>query len=639
MDVKKFQQTIRETFGDYRDVRLLTQSPLAQSPAIMGCLLDGDSKVLYARGYAVRALLDWALDSLKAKGDKRSLDGYDVLDKRYRLGWSASAYADDALVSERTSQERRKAAIKRVSRILQPELTDGMHQRQYQQRMITYRYKACDAASQTVLRFLSLLRLPLPLSADPPIPLRNNLTQLTTSNLILVDEATQTITLQPTARLAISEFVIDAEARQWHQWAARFYENGVAHAEACHHWLASGQVEEAVNTLVTHARQLSIERVQTLLQQLAPVSLSSALQAQVRLVAGRIAMLTGDLDEALKQYQQALRTSNPFVKATAYFQMAHICSQQDIDESLAHYAACRRTLRDNHTDAGRQLLVRALIGEATVRVEQQSNIDRAKALLAEAEALLGSTTEGAWLARHSDWHNVQGLLCSSLGAFAVSAEHLWQAWQYAQEADDMVRAINTTHNLGNAYYYMGKLTKSRHYYEKSWRLAIQENNERMVALNQKGLGACAFYAEAYDEALAHYQAAHRYFQSNAYYFWQTSLCYDIAEAGVLANRPLLAKQHWDEGMLLAKQTGNEAFAKLLTQLQAQFCELADGLHDRQRRGLNYARQIGKITKRVYAEVNNCSDSSAEKELAKLVSKAFLQKHGQARATYYVLQTR
>jgi ATP-dependent DNA helicase RecG len=63
---------------------------------------------------------------------------------------------------------------------------------------------------------------------------------------------------------------------------------------------------------------------------------------------------------------------------------------------------------------------------------------------------------------------------------------------------------------------------------------------------------------------------------------------------------------------------------------------AMGLNERQVRGLLYVKERGKISNRVYREINDVSDETSRKELGDMVNKGLLEMRGKGRSVHYSL---
>ena len=59
------------------------------------------------------------------------------------------------------------------------------------------------------------------------------------------------------------------------------------------------------------------------------------------------------------------------------------------------------------------------------------------------------------------------------------------------------------------------------------------------------------------------------------------------------------------------------------------------LNERQKKALNYIKENGFITNKIYQELNGCSDSTSKRDLVQLVSMNIIKAEGKGRNLRYV----
>ncbi|HFC13024.1 MAG TPA: tetratricopeptide repeat protein, partial [Anaerolineae bacterium] len=399
--------------------------------------------------------------------------------------------------------------------------------------------------------------------------------------------------------------------------------------------------------LIAQHNSLPISTVEDLLAALQNQAIDNNLRAQIQLINGHVARQAHRLAVASRAYQAALAANDPAIKAQAYFHLARTYRDSDSVAAMAQYARCRQHLQAVQTTAGFRLLAQSLIDEATIFIQQQPDLQRASDLLAQANRTIEQQLQTD-LALRSDWHNTQGQLAfqqmrlgsaeTAQHALQRAADHQWQAWQLALEEGDPQRILNSTHNLGNVYAHQGRYKKAHSFYESSLKLCQETGNLRVAAANQKGLGNCAVWLDDPATALTHYQPAYHYFRDTGNQAWQSGVCYDLAEACVLAGEPLQAGAYFQEGLQIANENGNVGLVAALNALGQQFAELDTGLNERQRLAINQVRLTGSINNKLYRERFAVSKKSAENDLRQLVEQGIFVKKGNARATRYELAT-
>lgn len=646
-NAREAEDEVRMGFASYWDVSGLAQSPLAHCRLVKGGLLEGDESYPEARGYALRATLDWGLKKLGAKGTSRALQSVEVLQKRYIEGMSNTEYADlRGLLNDSTAQARRKSAIGKITKILRAEAKSPTELEQRKQGMIGLRYGDCSANEQEVLRFLAIFRESVPVSiADvvEHITLQPHLSRLLGVNLLISDDEVAQIGVHPEIRAYLLTCLSSDERGRWHRATGAFYEEQGNLIEAVYHLQRAGQIEAAAGLLIGQEQligdQLPIVPLQERLADFQRAALSAKMWVQLKILAGRTAELANQLNVAQREYEQALGAEDDTIKAEAYYRLARVYEQRDLDAALLHYAACQKVLTNVKEPQGRELFAKAYISEAWIFIEQRPDLNAAAGNLRKAERILAGYEGQEWSPLRSDIHNAWSTFYEHKNDPKLSLEHGWRAWQYAREAQDVVRSINTAHNLGVSYFGQAQYDEARTYFEESQKLALQAGNKRMAALSSKGIGSCYVSGSSeHEKAIPYYRNAHNYFNKNGNEFWQSVVCYDLAEAHAQLGNTKQAKQYFDEGIRITEALGNQHLRDALEELGQSYIELSADLPPRQLQAVGFIRKNGTINRQEHIALTQVSKVTASRDLNSLVKKGICVKEGRARATCYKMAT-
>ncbi len=633
-----FDTTVRLAFAKYHDTAALAQSALAQEVAVQGCLLSGDDD--RQAGAAVRILLDWGMAQLQAQESENAAVSYDVLQKRYIEKMSAAAYADLYLISDATAQARRKAAIKRIGKIVAAELAQPDAQDKRQQKLLTARYGRCTDDQKQLLHFLALLQQPVSLQiiehhtwAAQFLPL---VTQLVTKNLIILTNDAQLIEIQPPMR-PLAQTQVDANiSRQWHEQIATFYEDRHVYEEAIYHWQRSGKHEQSAALLLTHYTTMPFDTIRDFVASYQEDDVTVDTWAKLHLIAGNAAQAADDIDTAIKDFRITLLAQNSEIKAKAYLALGKAYSQRNVEKALLYCESCERLVANLAEPSARAIYADVLIIQAWLWIEQKNDYAHASIFLNKAEPIINQFADDNWYITHYMWYTAKGGEYVRQKLFTKAIDHHWQAWQLAQANNDVERATSSTHNLGTIYSDTNDFDKARHFYEESFHLAEINNNNWAKAVNQKGLGYCDFGEQNYVEAATHYRLAYDNFKESGNTFWLAASCYDLAEAMVLAGNQAEAIVYMEEGIGLAETAGIEALLTYFANLQTQFPELSAALSAHQRSIISYVRQHGSINRPQTIELTALKARRSAGLLKSLVEMGVLVQKGKGRATVYVL---
>lgn len=652
-EAKDVERETRLAFRNYWNLAALAESPLAQSWLVQGSLLAGDDRYAEARGYALRALLDWALGKLRAQGMYRSDISVDVLTKRYIEGLSNKQYADLRMIGDPAANARRKTAVQRVVKLLRQVLLSPLPQEatQRKQGMIALRYKACSEDEQRLLRLLTIFQEPVSQSlltdVAPKELLLDSWHRLLALNLIVSHEAlgmTQGA-IHPEIRPYLVTRLSPDEFEQWHTAVGSFYAQQGAIIEALYHLQEGGQFVRAARLMVDDvevANNLPIERLRERLASFQRTALPADLWAQIKILTGRMAELCEEIDGAQRQYEEALIADEPEIKAEAYYQLANLHEQRDIQVAFVHYTTCQELLQASRTPKGMNLLINSYIRVAWLCIEHLSPPDseRAKMNLTQATHLIKRVE---W--QGSQWQRLQADLNITWGIFYVryspanpdlELKHLVQAYQHAYEAGDKELQVNTTYNLGVAYMRRKRHQEARQQFHKSHGLALETGNRRMAALSQKGIGDSHFGAVDYEEAIPYYQYAYDYFRETGNHYWQSAVGEDLVEAHATLGNTRKAKQYFAEALELGVIVGNQRVQSDLEGLAKKYIELSSHLNQRQQQAIGEIRRYGSINNPQYQKLTASSRTTATRDLNELLQKGICVKVGKARTTRYEL---
>lgn len=626
---------VRNALVAYHQLEKLTQSALAKTSLVQHCLLTGDHVCKMAHGYAVRAVLMWALDQLQTYAPRQ----HAVLYERYVEGLSVRAYADRHFIGERAAHGRRKTAIKKMSkRII--EITEEEHSH-CRQRMLEVRYADCSPIGQQVLRFLTVFEetVPFALLLQEISDAESSIGELQQLNLVrLIGD---TIGLHLEIGRTFTHHLTPTEHLTWHTLAQQRYAKQRRWIEAVKHGCEAGLWQESAECLIAHQEQLLTDkRLTDLLQRFQPHQLAVDCWAELQIIRGILAEHNHHIDTADQIYQGLLnRPIDPTILAKAYYRLGRIYRQKDVHAAQIYYTAARRKLKSDQRIASQKLLAHVYISEAYLYLDTLPNAKRATENLRAAKTIIDNHDAQIWFSTHADWHNGWGNYYKSKHDYQQAIPHYWQALQYAQEGGLLHRSLRLTHNLGNQHFHLAQYEKANAYFQSSLELAKQAEDLRLVAMNRKGLGYCFYGLEQYSDAIQQYRAAYDYFQQSEHQFYLISSCHDLAEAYLAAGEPLNALPYYQQGVDLATSLGSTQMQQLFVQLHSQFQELSHGLYDDQRMIINFTRQTGKITKREYQRMTGCGKGTAERRLKELLARNILQVAGGGRSTYYyVVQT-
>ena len=566
---------------------LLTTHPFATTHLITPFVLDGDTPTLNI--FALRALLTWAANQLRPAGP---LDWgayrwrhYTILYHYYLRGESVDSLTERFGITDPTFWKSVRRAIERVAPLaLSADCADPIAQ---QEVAATLRYDFCDEMGQRWLRLLSIFSIPLPQSAiqthfpDCDLNALPTLQQLNT-----VEVTVQGISIHPALCTVAATQLTAVERNVWHVSASDFATINQRPAVAVEHLLKAGEAEKAAQLLLEEQEQLlhDADNMRDLLRLFGEVNVSAETWFALCLLTGRVAERNENVGTAQKAYLRALGSADFFRKATAYFHLARLSRNVDIDAAIHHFERCITLLTSLPTNDAQILLARATIRRAMIFLQTRIDLARAKADLEVAQAIL----ERFPIARlQSTLHNGWAIYHHRQRDFEAETPHRWQAWQMAHEAQDTKQIVDTAHNLGLLYARRGRFEQAIIYLNEAHAVAEAGSLHQMIGLCQKHLGGCYFGLGQYDKARHQYEAAHDHFAKMGLKMWQANTCYDLSEVLLLMQESAQARVYFEEGQQLCAMLGLKNEAQMLEALGDVWREISADLTPRQRTIINY----------------------------------------------------
>lgn len=643
-------RSVLAAFQSYQDVPVLASLELAQGSLVTRCLLEGDAGMYPdARGWALRATLDWALENLRIHHQKWVNQSYEVLHARYIEGVSNTEYANRTSLTDNAAQKRRQKAVERVTELLQQELESVIGLVDRKQRMLRLRYDNCSGEQKLMLHFLGVFRGVVDIDTIftwGENSAQYSLDHLLAINLLVHGRVFTEVRVHPEVRPYLLKLILPGERKEWERAAAAFHQQRGDVLEAVYHWQMAGCAEAAAALLIAQRREVGHENLplESLRERLAAFrwsDLSLDTRAQLNLLTGRAEELAGHLEAALRAYREALAAVENSVKAEAYYRLGRVYRQTDLDAALAHFGHGKRLLADTTHPDEYELLARVCISEAWIFIDHRPDAAAIEQNLTLAEKALPHCAEKERTILLSDLYNARAAALHTFRRQQVAPyqqnyiAYRWQAWRYAQEARDLVRMMNTGHNLGMAYMRQGQYAAARPLFQESHELASQLGNRRMVAVNNKALGNWfVLSASDYGQAVPYLTRAYADLREMENQFHLATVCYDLAEAYALLGEGMAGKSYYEEGMRIAAALGNEPLQSALAALAQQCPELTLALNDRQQQAVGFMRANGAITNQEYRDLTDVSPRTAARDLNELVMAGICEQVGQGRTTHY-----
>ncbi len=635
-------ETVRQAFAAYHDAQALMRTPLAHHGAIDAMLLDGDTLYPLSRGLAVRVLLNWAMHQLLLKGNKTALLSHDVLQRRYIDRLSVAEFARRFDLHEQTIEARRKSATKRVQTLLTTVAYEQAHTIPLQRQLIQLRYAACSPEQQSVLRLAVVVAEPFERSAEfiPSPNAPKSVAELTQCNLIQQIDGLH-ITIHPQVSQVVGELVSAEDRQQWLPTIAAYYNSRQQPFKAIEAWLSCRDDESAIRRLLTLDSQLQqahIERFRTLAERVTKQRVNPDAWCDLQITLGELAESAEQLDAARRNFERALAARTPYVQAQAHYGLARINRiQQDASLALLHTGAVRKLLTQLSAEREALLYAQTLLLEASIRLREQQDADEAEEILDTIRPIFERYDSAEWTSLRANLHTALGMYHYLRGNGEQVIENYWQAWVQSRAADDVSNSILTAHNLGGAYFFIkSDYERALSYYQESQQLAIETGNTHAAALNYKGFGYCYWAMGRFDEAVDAYLETYQYAKGANNRSLLASTCADLVEALATAGRLVEARSYLQEGNRINQGLGDKTAQHALEKQATAYPELSESVNERQLRALAHLRSSGKLTNRVYQELNQIAGTTALRELRELTTLRLCHVVGKGRAARYEL---
>ena len=395
-------QTVRAAYDDYRDNNLLklSTSPIAQ-------VYLGQSFTRPQRIEAVQALLEWAVEQIRPLGEHSFTEPkwsyYNVMHHFYIKGWSWEKLAQQMYVTPKSLYDyHRKKAITQI-------LEDVFHTPQrltwLKRRFVTDIYQTCPAEQQTILRISAIFPSAYPKQllsqlAQGTIPNpEHHIFQLHNAQLLSLDDTATIVTLtDPDLRHYLRMLLTPDKSEKWHISAGDYYCTQGSYLTAAYHYCQANtpnRQQTAAELLLQHQAALidnsDLQELHTALSVFTPHSLPEPLWGKIQLMSGRVAELSGEFDDALKAYRQALGVKDTFIRTHAHYLYGKALQNSNIDETLLHYQRAIELLPNLATttlpypnNQMRDVLARTYIDRAWIYMQRRPDLVKAEQDLANA---------------------------------------------------------------------------------------------------------------------------------------------------------------------------------------------------------------------------------------------------------------
>lgn len=634
----------------------LYDSPLANHPALRR-LYWTDPPTTEQKNLAMRSLIEWAAAGLRPGGEPApnvpAWLTFLVLQYFYLEGRTWDAIKDE-LPIENTGhyQDRVVAAMtKRIRAAL-----ENAHELESLERAImARRLAALEPDERRLLEFaailgqLFLLRELGEVVAELKLgPAGRLVDSLLARRLLVAGDRDETYRIQPDAAGPIGRHIDDAQQqRAYRRLASQLLERRGDFLQSAHCQYDAGLFREAAALLIAEYVQL-VWREQAnatleLMGKFRRDDLGDKLFAELKIAAGRAALLAEKVDRAETELEAALAAGDSLLRIQAHCVMGKVAQAAGKLELAADYfqrgmaqldalpAGESTTLRSGAILTAQQLRFDLLLGLAWLFIQEMPDHDRAVALLAEAQRALPPGDSQ----RECELHNGWAGFYSQQGDEPNEEKHRRLAYIVAQETGDIRAKIMAATNLGQALVHAKKGDAGRDYLRVSLELARQAQNRRDVAKTLQAIGAAYYFDGDYEEAIGYYKQALAIYQAMGHDNWVGHTFYDLAEAyGQLGNLAAL-RSYYEQARALAAK--NPQLSKNLDDLYQRFeLALRDKLDDDQMFILQRVMADGRVTNKIVQELLGVTRNEARNKLKAMVKKGLLRPMGGARkGRYYV----
>ncbi len=652
LSAKEFRGQIEQLLRSRRDEPLaeLASHPLAHSSLVENCFLSGETVNDRVRGRVIQAVSLWAIDQLRPDGQVSWLDDgsrlYNVLFYPYFKGMTFTQLAENMALSEQNLYQRvRPKAITALTKVFKRELKTKHNLLERKQYALAARCRTRSAKEHKLLRMLSIFRRPIAYSLLYQLAeeggvsdVSTHIRHLLTANLLrTLDEGTK-IECRTEIRAYQRSFLTPNEFIHLHYVAGEFYQERDDYLEAVFHFQCmenSDGYELAAEAIVAHkteiVNQYTFEEINDCLVKFKVNKLPETLWYEIKIFAGDLAVDSESIDDAIAEYGQALSAKNIHIKGLAYYRRALAYYHRDLDQALAHFDYAANLLEELNNKPN--LLIKIYIDRAWIFIQARQNLAKAQQGLQRAQEILVQDRE-IEAKLHNAW---AGLYASQKDSQKV-IYHRLQAWLAAEETQNLELKMKTAKNLGFDYAELRQdYQKALEYLNLCRNLALEMGDQQMVAMSLKDIGACYFWMADYQKAIECYQKAYGIYLEIGNLNSLGFALYGLIEAYAELGEIVQAKQHFDEGVSIAKKMGHIVLLNLFDELAKMYPGLTPidaNLTPRQLKVLDYVKQHGRITKQECMTLTETSTATASRNLSEMCKKGFLVRHGKARGTYY-----
>ncbi len=646
-----FSAATAQLLKQYRDGDLygLFNLPLLQTPLFTDSLLLAEPLSMSNIRDVVQAVLRWGLRQLRPAGPQNWHDNfwrhYNVLHAFYLDGASVAVLAERMGIAEQTFYEWRSTAVSVFAQILYQECYQPRDLYGRQLQLIRQKYQQLSPGATSLLNLVTTANGSLPLRPLFNAAEINTFNELEDRYLLIFTNEGKEVTQPDNLRHLLDEILSEEQRVASHsQLFAKFLQAEMLPA-AIQHAFASGQVEQTVHLVVHNETQLFQQGDPSELQQLwrkivrlgaQTAGIGANEWAQFLMIAAKTAEWAEALDLALDYSRQALSAPDNETKIRAYYQRAKLLSRVNLDECLSHYAVCldlieRSGLLASDEEEIKKLTTRMLIDRAWIFIQERPNYPKADADLQRAEAVIPAADSALWC----DLYNVRaGLIARSQSAQEAMPYRL-QALTSAEASGDIERMTKMAYNVGMDTMFGGDYENGRTYLSKSLQWALTSGNQQTLGLAHKGLGNCAFFTAAYEDAIAHYKKAFDIWCATNNKNWQVYISYDLVEAYATVGQLTQARQQLEFGKNLAAELGNERILAELNELTQTFPALQFELSQRQAQALAHLDAHGSMTRQAYIDLTGVAKSQAYRDLDEMCELGLIERQGKGRGTHYL----
>ena len=630
-------EMVKHAWQQYGNLAALAHVSLAEMPICATLRWEGDEGALI--GYSVQAVLTWAVERLGAQGGKTKPENAKILINRFVFGHSIAESADLHNKDAEYIKRRTRTAWKQTANIIIEEAATLHNHSTRQTWICEERFAALGQRSQQLLKFMAVFDRPI-----PPTYLiyhDNQLPHLLDANVVRQHDGRR-VQIHPCLVDYVRGVLTLDELHDFYKQAGDLYANDNHVLLAATHWQTAGKWKKAANLLIANRDKLgdfdkrhALDRWQTVLQGFDRYQLSKEQQAQIELMLGNVAKLTkAPLPIALDAYQRALLSAETTAtKAEIYFERGDAYREHDVDQAIAQFQQCCNLYQD---PTASYWVIKSQQRLAWIYRTQCNNSAEAVRWLDKVEAALTDQAGPKWDGLRADWHNTWSEHHKYEQNTEQSLWHSQQAVIMAERSQDRLRLVKMTFQLGAAYYKNGLPERARAELQRCDQWAAKMRYDVMRGKVQQVWGALEFDQEQFDEAVRHYQLASDAFEQAGERRSQAAMQYNQAEALFEAGQAVQAIGLMARGHALAKASGNQNLRDIFEpQLRRDYVEAREGLNERQRRAIWFARNHdGKIKNKQYQDLNNCARKTAERDLNALVDLGIVVKGGKGRGAHY-----